>query len=413
MSGTESERRRILEYSQKFSLISGVLYFNNNSDGLGVLRHTLVIPPTLRFDVLASVHGDGGAGHFGIQRTYETLRLKFFWSGMYRDVENWIKSCEKCNRVKKRPTPPEECCNPSPSRILENAGQWTSLECPNPPRGNKWILTFVEYNTRYAEAFPLRNAQAETIARVLVDEICFRYGAPGSILSDLGKNLISKVVSETCKLFSIDRKTTTAYHPQCNGLLEKFNATLCKTLAMYVGPRHDDWDNHLKSACYAYNTSVCVDSTLFSPYYLMYGVTPRSPLDTVILPPSPGEHTFIGDTLVKLCTAREIARHNIVLAQEKMKALYDKTARPYEFKIGDLVWVYFPQVIVGGTTKFLLIIRDPNDVYVSLKFSITLPPRQLFPYKTVPFLSQPRQNAGKKLVTEPPLAKLNLVVFAL
>ena len=359
-------QKRLKRTASQFALLSGVLYYNNLKDirdlELGVHQYVLVVPPVLRFDILASAHGDSSAGHFGIQRTFDTLRLKYFWPGMYRDVTNWVKSCEKCNRIK--PASPSSRAMLQPLPVTHFSERWSMdlIGMPESPRGNRWILTFIEYNTRYAEVFALPNAQAETIARILVDEICFRYGAPGCILSDLGQNLVSKVVSETCKLFSIDRQTTTAYHPQCNGLLEKFNATLCKTIAMFVNPRHDDWDLHLRSACHAYNTSVCVDSTHFSPFYLMYGVTPRAPIDTAIIPPSPGEHTFIGDTLAKLCTAREIARHNIALAQEKMKATYDKTANPPEFRIGDLVWIYFPQVIVGGTKKFFANYSGPFQI---------------------------------------------------
>ena len=220
------------------------------------------------------------------------------------------------------------------------------------PRGNKYILTLTEYNTRFVEAFAIPNMQASTIARILVDEICFRYSAPKVLLSDLGANLISNIVSETCKLFKIDRVHTTPYHPQTNALLEKFNETLCKNLAMYVQADHTDWDLYLKGICYAYNTSVCTESVQYTPFFLMFGRTPIHPIDTVILPNTVPQVETVQETVIKLQKAREVARQNVLEKQQKIKERYDKTANPVVFEPGDMVWIYIPQVMVGGSKKF-------------------------------------------------------------
>ena len=111
---------------------------------------------------------------------------------------------------------------------------------PRTERGNRYVLTFTEYNTRYVEAFPLKETSSKTIARVLVDEICFRYGAPQTLLSDLGANLVSEVMAETCKILKIERLFTAPYRPQTDGLLEKYHHTMCKNLSMYVNDTYDD-----------------------------------------------------------------------------------------------------------------------------------------------------------------------------
>ena len=153
---------------------------------------------------------------------------------------------------------------------------------PVTPRGNKYILTLTEYFSRYVEAFPLQNTQAVTIARILVHEICFRYSPPPKLLSDLGSNFISEIVKETCSLLGILRIYTSPYHPQTDGLLEKFHSTLAKNLSMYVTREHTEWDLYVKGVCYGYNTSICIDSTQYSPFYLMFGREPYSPLDTIL-----------------------------------------------------------------------------------------------------------------------------------
>ena len=84
------------------------LYYSWYLDGLGTggrLVLQMLIPQSLVYDVSTSSHGDVSAGHYGIRKTYHTLKLSYFWRGMMRDVINWIQSCHLCNATKK-PTKP-------------------------------------------------------------------------------------------------------------------------------------------------------------------------------------------------------------------------------------------------------------------------------------------------------------------
>lgn len=349
--------RRILLSADMFHLSAGVLYKVNTKPHTRVrqiddMRVCLVVPKALRHDILASHHGDDCAGHYGYRRTYETLQLKYYWEGMLVDTKNWVFSCKKCNTKKSPVRPVRAPLNPLPPTYIGERWAMDLITMPRSHRGNKVILTFTEYLSRYVEAFPLPNGQAPTIARVLVDEICFRYGAPMCLLSDLGQNLVSKVVAETCKLFKIERVHTSPYHPQCNGLLEKFNATLCQNLGMYVNSQHTDWDVYVRAICYSYNQSICTESSRFSPFYILYGRVPLHPIDTVILPENYSQNDSIKESIVKLQEAREIARQNIICAQERMKQRYDVNAQDPQFEPGDLVWIYIPQILVGGSRKF-------------------------------------------------------------
>ena len=152
------------------------------------IRVCLVVPQELKYDVLTSVHGDLHSGHYGTQRTYSTLRLKYFWKGMYKDCRKFSLSCQQCNTRKNPVSPIKAPLQPmKPARINE---RWAMdiVHMPLTPRGNKYILTFTEYCSRYVEASPLQNTQAATVAKILVQEICFRFGSPQELLSDLGSN---------------------------------------------------------------------------------------------------------------------------------------------------------------------------------------------------------------------------------
>lgn len=319
-----------------------------------ILRLCLVVPDILKHDVLTSCHGDLISGHHGSKKTYEKVRLKYYWKGMYRDSKNFVYSCEKCN-TKKNPTRPTKAeLNPLPPADI---GQRWAMDIVNMPlsyRGNKHFISFIEYNTRYIEAFALSNTQATTIARVFVNEICLRYRPPQELLSDLGANLTSQVVQETCKLLHVERLHTTPYRPQSDGLIEKVQHVLTQQIAMYVNKNHMDWDEYLRAACFGYNTSVCIDTTGFSPYYLMFAKEPANPLDTVLPMATEELQPSSQETILKIRLVREIAKQNLAKCQEIMKDTYDKMANPKEFEPGDVVWLHVPQVQVGGSRKLLL-----------------------------------------------------------
>ena len=182
---SEQEAREIALSSEQYIVNEGVLYHLLDAKTTKSKRQTddirvcLVVPAKLRHDVLCSVHGDNYAGHFGAQRTYSTLRLKYFLRGMYVDTKAWVLSCEKCNTRKHPVRPTKAELHPLPLTFIGDRWAMDIINMVRTPRGNEYILTFTEYNTRYVEGFALQNTQASTIARILVDEICFRYSAHG------------------------------------------------------------------------------------------------------------------------------------------------------------------------------------------------------------------------------------------
>ncbi|KAK3786266.1 hypothetical protein RRG08_051807 [Elysia crispata] len=100
---------------------------------------------------------------------------------------------------------------------------------PASEAGHRYILTLVDYATRYPEAVPLKRIDTETVAEALVD-IYSRLSVPEEILSDQGTQFISDCMKEVCRLLGVTQSTTTPYHPMCNGLVQKFNGTLKKML---------------------------------------------------------------------------------------------------------------------------------------------------------------------------------------
>lgn len=137
---------------------------------------------------------------------------------------------------------------------------------PQTKQGNKQIIVWIDYLTEYAEAVALPSAKAEDVAKVFVETIVLRHGAPETITTDRGSNFMSAMFQELTTLMETNHQKTTPYHPQSNGLVERFNHTLSDMLSMYVNKQHTDWDTFLVYLTIAYNTSRH-EATGYTPFY--------------------------------------------------------------------------------------------------------------------------------------------------
>ncbi|KZS03381.1 Uncharacterized protein APZ42_033899 [Daphnia magna] len=121
----------------------------------------------------------------------------------------------------------------------------------------------------------MRNQTAQTIAKVLVNKIFTKYGSPEVVLTDQGTNFLSSLIQEVCKLFKVKQIRTTAYHSQTDGLVERFNRTLCDMLACYVSDQPANWDKYLPFVTFAYNTAKqALRAIQETPLFLLFGREP-------------------------------------------------------------------------------------------------------------------------------------------
>ena len=136
-------------------------------------------------------------------------------------------------------------------------------------RGNRYILSIIDYCTKYGEAVVLPNQETETVIRAL-EEVFSRHGIPSIILTDQGSKLGSHLFASMCRMVGIEKRRTTPYHPQTDGLCERFNQILKLLLRMRVTKDQNDWDDQLPSILLSYHISK-QESTGVSPFELMYG----------------------------------------------------------------------------------------------------------------------------------------------
>ena len=359
----EIQSRRVVSESFHYTVIDGMLY-NINPKLTGT--ELLVIPVALRLEILQAFHDDITAAHFGFQRTYDKIKRRYFWRNMYSEIKRYCRQCLSC-ASKKRPH--ETIKAPMVSQIVSEPWETVIVDMLGPfpitEQGNKYIILFFDAFTKWCEAIATPDIKAERVARHFVKDIVCRHSCPYRLLSDKGTNLLSAVVKEVCELMGTKKENSVAYHPQTQGLSERFNATLYDSLAMYVSrATHKDWDLYLELCLFAYRTGV-QSSTLYSPFYLLYGREPRMPIDRALIPPSPyviDQDSYVNELKELLSIAFQSVRQNLSKSQNVQKTQYDKTAKSHFFLKGDLVMVHNPAIPVGKCPKFVHSWTGPYEV---------------------------------------------------
>jgi hypothetical protein len=189
--------------------------------------------------------------------------------------------------------------------------------------------------------FAIRNQEATTVAKILVDQVFCRHGMPLQILTDLGKNFESQLFAEMCRCLSVDKIRTTAYKPSTNGNIERFHGTLNSILSRWVAENQRDWDEKLNAVSFVYRNSVS-EATGFTPFYLMHGREARIPADLVYdtydetEPISTIDH--VDSMMNTLRDAFTLARQQLGKAAETRKDRYDLRVRPTKYAVGTWVW---------------------------------------------------------------------------
>ena len=208
------------------------------------------------------------------------MRHRFYWPGYESDVERWVRECETCQkRNNPQPCPQAPLGTISASHPFQKITWDIMGPLPVTRKGNKYILVVTDVFSKWVEAFPLQVTDGLTLTSILMDEVICRYDVPQQLHSDQGINLNAEVNQRLCQMLGIERSRTTAYHPQGNGQVERFNRTVEAILAKMVGEHQDDWDKHLQKAVFAYRTSLH-ESTGYSPYFVNFG---RSPVYQLML----------------------------------------------------------------------------------------------------------------------------------
>ena len=355
-------------YEVSYRKKRGLWYrIRKRADSKDEKTNQILVPKKLRRKVMELAHDSMLGGHMGIKKTEDRILSNFFWPGMHQDVASYCRSCDICQRTVAKGGATRVPLGKMP--LIDMPFKRVAIDLIGPitpasDKGHRYILTLVDYATRYPEAVPLKNIDTETVAEALLD-LYSRIGVPEEVLSDLGTQFVSECMQEVSRLLSIRRLTTTPYHPICNGLTEKFNGTLKKMLRRLCADQPRQWYRFINPLLFAYR-EVPQESTGFAPFELMYGRTVRGPMKILKeLWTNENEESEVKTSYQYVFELRERLEKTMRLAQEELrksqgryKQYYDRKAKERVFKEGDKVLVMLPT----NNNKLLMQWQGPYKV---------------------------------------------------
>ena len=321
----------------------------------------IALPQVLREEALTGYHNsESGGAHLATKRVYEALRLKYWWPKMHQQVDDYLRSCDRCQRIKTRNQNHKAPLTPIP--IADSFERWhiTIIDLTQTKEGYRYVLLVVDSFSRWSEAFALKNQDAASIAKVFYEEIFTRYGCPKVLLSDRGQAFMSKLVNALCEIFHVKRHYTFSYHPQTNSTVKRLNSILAQCLRAYCSKNHETWPSLLPGIMMAFRMSPSTESTEYSPYFLLFGKEMNLPFNIAVQPKEnmgreAKEH--IHEVIDKLKIAKQIATENVSQHQEKNKEHYDKKTKEPTFTVGKKVLIRLYKVPVGLSRK----LQDKSD----------------------------------------------------
>ena len=345
----DNVKSRSIKYEEINGLIYRICVRSKNEYEVGAKQ--LVVPEIYREKVLNLAHDSLTAGHFSHRKTSNKIFQKFFWPGAGEHIKRYCKSCHKCQKVTPKGNVRKVPLGNVP--IISEPFSRVAIDLIGPlspcsDRGHKFILTLIDYGTRFPEAVPLRNIDTVTVAESLV-EIFSRVGVPKEMLSDRGTQFRSDLMQEVNRLLSIKAIFTTPYHASCNGAVERLNGVLKNILKKLCSDYPQDWDRYLPAVLFAYR-EIPNDSTKFSPFELLYGRQVRGPLSILhelwskddIESDVKSTYQYVVDLKNRLSETAKLAASHSELSMKSYKAYYDRTAKPRKLKEDDEVLVLLP-----------------------------------------------------------------------
>ena len=302
--------QKVVSEAINFEIVDGLLHFIEK----GGKHKRVVVPEHLQKMILSEYHGGVYAGHFSGGKLFGAISRSWWWPGMYKDVIAYCRNCPDCAVVSgngRKQVPP---LHPIPVQRPFQIFGVDIMELPVTNRGNRYVIVFQDFFTKWPLVFPAPDQKAHRIARLVADEILPMFGVPESLLSDRGANLLANVMKDVCELLGITKLNTTAYHPQCNGMVERMNRTLKTMLRKHAVKFGPQWDNYLSGVLWAYRNTPH-ETTKEKPSFLMFGLDLRSPTEAALLEPDVIHPTDIQDyrqeLILSLSSARELAEASI------------------------------------------------------------------------------------------------------
>ncbi len=293
------------------------------------------VPKRYRGLLLQELHDSPLGGHFGLEKTYASLRRHYIWPFMRHQAQQYVASCDACQKCKAShqrklglPQIPEIPLEPWTLVTLDFSGPF-----PMTKQGVNMVLVVICNLTKEVMLIPCKNTETGKSTAELYFKYVFKHkGIPKFINCDRGPQFISHFWVHLWKCLGTKVRLPAPYHPQSQANAERQNKTFKENLTIYVNARQDDWDECLIAYEFAYNTAYH-SSLGDSPYFLNHGRHPWTPAMLQHDRSSPAASDFVLELNNRLQEARDHVR---MMQGRRADDKFPKLT-PHNFAVGDLV----------------------------------------------------------------------------
>src|SRR4051794_8497807 len=332
---TKQQKQQLLNQSKNYTVESNLLYKKDKKILNQLYR---VIQKSELPALLYMMHNDPTSGHFSADTMFTKIKTRYYWPQYYENIKKYVESCDACQRrgrsTRNNLLHPIPVHSPFYQIGIDFVGP-----LPRTQRGKKYIIVAMDYLTKWPEARAVSEATAEATVNFLYEQIICQHGCPQIILSDRGTHFNNNMVKKLMEKFKINHLLSTPYHPQTNGLVERFNRTLCESLAK-LSLKNNDWDLYIAPTLFAYRTTKH-STTKIEPFFLVYGRSARLPIDPLETENLRAENDHLSNLIDQVPQIRNQTKIKVSQAQIKQKDRHDKEIRlPRAFMIGNKV-LYF------------------------------------------------------------------------
>ncbi|GKB66300.1 gag-pol polyprotein [Tanacetum coccineum] len=316
----------------EFHVFSGFLF---KQQRLCIPRHSI------RIVLIQETHAGGLAGHLDIDKTTHLLRANFFWPKLARDVEHFIRRCLLCHRAKSQLSPYGLYM---PLSVLLAPWEDVSLDfitgLPRTQHHKDSVMVVVDRFSKMAYFVACNTTyDAVQVANLYFKEIVRLHGVPKTMVSDRDVKFLSHFWLTLWRKLGTKLKFSTSSHPQTDGQTEVTNRTLGSLLRALITTNLKQWEELLPRAEFAYNRAPN-KTTGISPFKVVYGLNPSTPLDLAVLDTTSKFSKEASDLAMEIQTIHQQVHDKITKNNELLKYRRDKGRKHVLFKPGDLVWLH-------------------------------------------------------------------------
>ncbi len=311
------------------------------TEGMILRDDKYIVPEALQKPVIKLYHD---YAHVSAPKTQQLIQKNFWWPQMASDIQRWCDTCIVCATINQGKPGRTKLCRPEPPK-----GPWELLQLdfigplPSAKGRYRYCLVIIDKFSKWVEAIPTRNNSANTVARVVANQILPLWGAPIQIESDQGTHFTGQVAKQICQMLNIKQRFHIPYRPQSSGMVERANRTIKESISKQVAQHKNQWIDALPTVLTILRATPS-KATGISPFELMTGRVMKLPIDPEIAPADLGPLVVATQqsVLKQLRERLEVLHAHAALKQQQSDLTNDTQFNPtseMKFSEGDMVMV--------------------------------------------------------------------------